>query len=591
ALLITAVVALAIGNYLIGREQARTERNYQLARAAVEQMLTEVGAVELADVPQMEAVRRRLLQRALAFYLTFLQERGNEAALRQDAAEAHTRLADIQEMLGAYDQAEPQYRQAIALLTALAAAAPEAAAPHRALAQADHGYGLLLRKANRFGEAEARLREALRLRERLVAAAPADPDDRQRLADTRYFLGALLARQARHAEDEALYQQALAEQERLVAENRDRPEYRGTLARYLNNVGILRSATGRPEAAEAAFREAEAIQQELTKSFPAMPGYRWQLARTASNLANLQIASGRAQPAEADFRRALALQEALAADYPKVPDYRSELAVISSNLGLLLTKLGRGPEAEDAFRRALGLQRALVAEFPRRPDDRQRLAVTDLNLAIVLEATAPAEARALYAEAIGAQEAIVGLYPTVPEYRGALGQSLWNLASFQFSRGAAAEALPILERGIGQLRTALEADGRNRSYRTALRAAQADLAVALIQKGDHAGAAAAAEEVPRLVPDEPDSSLRAAGYLARCGVIAGADARLPEPRRRELREDYARRAVAVLRQAVGLGVLANPRDLDRPELEPLRDRADMRAIRQDLDARATPRVG
>jgi tetratricopeptide (TPR) repeat protein len=589
--LITAVVALAIGNYLIGREQARTERNYQLARAAVEQMLTEVGAVELADVPQMEAVRRRLLQRALAFYLTFLQERGNEAALRQDAAEAHTRLADIQEMLGAYDQAEPQYRQAIALLTALAAAAPEAAAPHRALAQADHGYGLLLRKANRFGEAEARLREALRLRERLVAAAPADPDDRQRLADTRYFLGALLARQARHAEDEALYQQALAEQERLVAENRDRPEYRGTLARYLNNVGILRSATGRPEAAEAAFREAEAIQQELTKSFPAMPGYRWQLARTASNLANLQIASGRAQPAEADFRRALALQEALAADYPKVPDYRSELAVISSNLGLLLTKLGRGPEAEDAFRRALGLQRALVAEFPRRPDDRQRLAVTDLNLAIVLEATAPAEARALYAEAIGAQEAIVGLYPTVPEYRGALGQSLWNLASFQFSRGAAAEALPILERGIGQLRTALEADGRNRSYRTALRAAQADLAVALIQKGDHAGAAAAAEEVPRLVPDDPDSSLRAAGYLARCGEIAGADARLPEPRRRELREDYARRAVAVLRQAVGLGVLANPRDLDRPELEPLRDRADMRAIRQDLDARATPRVG
>jgi serine/threonine-protein kinase len=116
ALLITAVTGLAIGNFLIGREKARTERNYRLARAAVEQMLTTVGAVDLADVPQMEAVRQDLLQRALRFYQAFLQERGNEAALRRDTAEAHGRLADVQEMLGAYDQAEPQYRAAIAML-------------------------------------------------------------------------------------------------------------------------------------------------------------------------------------------------------------------------------------------------------------------------------------------------------------------------------------------------------------------------------------------------------------------------------------------------------------------------------------------
>ncbi len=57
------LVALVVGNVLISREQARTERNYQLARSAVEQMLSEVGSVELVDVPQMEGVRRLLLER------------------------------------------------------------------------------------------------------------------------------------------------------------------------------------------------------------------------------------------------------------------------------------------------------------------------------------------------------------------------------------------------------------------------------------------------------------------------------------------------------------------------------------------------
>src|SRR5262249_37633303 len=61
ALVLTALVALSVGTVLIRREQARTEANFRLARDAVDQMLTRLGEVELADVPQMETVRRTML--------------------------------------------------------------------------------------------------------------------------------------------------------------------------------------------------------------------------------------------------------------------------------------------------------------------------------------------------------------------------------------------------------------------------------------------------------------------------------------------------------------------------------------------------
>ena len=86
ALLIAAVVALAISTTLIEREQKQTEAqhrraedNFQLAFHAVDRMLREVGETELADVPQMEPVRRQLLKDACQFYQKLLQQPGRRS--------------------------------------------------------------------------------------------------------------------------------------------------------------------------------------------------------------------------------------------------------------------------------------------------------------------------------------------------------------------------------------------------------------------------------------------------------------------------------------------------------------------------------
>ena len=220
ALLIASVIGLAIYNVQIGRaravavaharealkqkgiadlERGRAEANFRRARGAVDEMLTEVGDVELADVPQVEPVRERLLAKAQRFYLEFLDQAKTDPAVRAEAGRGYCRLGDIEELLGDFARSEHAYRQSIALLGDDTSVRAERA-------RAYHGLGVLLKKANRFREAEAALREALRLREQLAAVSPPYPDADQALAQTRYHLGAVAAKlHGRRGEEEAAY--------------------------------------------------------------------------------------------------------------------------------------------------------------------------------------------------------------------------------------------------------------------------------------------------------------------------------------------------------------------------------------------------
>src|SRR5262249_48766150 len=81
ALLATGLVGMTIAAVLIERERGRTEAqrqlaqtnyelaeaNFGLARDAVDNMLTELGAVDLVDIPQAEGVRRQMLVKARDF--------------------------------------------------------------------------------------------------------------------------------------------------------------------------------------------------------------------------------------------------------------------------------------------------------------------------------------------------------------------------------------------------------------------------------------------------------------------------------------------------------------------------------------------
>jgi serine/threonine-protein kinase len=598
ALLVTAVAALSATTALMGREAARrealrklAERNFRDAHDAVDRMLTEVAEVELAEMPQMQAVQRTLLERARTFYMRFLAQRRTDPAVRREAGRAHVRLGEIAERLGDHLESERAYRAGLALLDDLLGDHPAWDDVLRDLGRGHDGLGTLLRKSNRFHDSEAELKRALKIRQRLAADHPSDPADQQALADTRYHLAVLVSRlQGRRAEDEAAYREALRIQEALVASTRENPASRRKLARYLDNLGKLLASTSRLDEAEAAYREAAAVVEGLVAKGPPGPADRWLLAQCHANLAMALRTAGRLDEADAACLKARSLEETLRADFPDVPDYRHELASVLNNLGLLWA--GKDPSRADLFyREALELQQGLTGEFPKRPDYQLGLAVTRLNLAAVLERVDAREAERTYRDALATHERLSADFPEVPEYRLDLGRTLYSLGRVRLAGDDPGGARSLLTRATGLHRAVLERDPQSQPAREFLRDDQAVLCMALLRAGAHAQAADAAAELPRIIPYGPREYLRAAAFLAQCSSSAASDSKLSESERPARAGVYARRAVELLRQGAMGGWINDPQELSIPELNPLRPRDDFQELKRQIDGRSSPRSG
>ncbi len=599
ALLVTAVVALAVSTILIGNEKRReqvqrklAEVNSSRAREAVDQMLSEVGDIELAEVPQMETTRKRLLARALGFYEAFVAERPADPAVQIEYGRAQARLAAIHDLLGDARLAEAAYRRSIALFQSLsrttAGADPTAADVARALA----GLGVVLKKANRFQEAEVLLRTALQRRERQQGEQAELPGSQEELAESQYHLATLLARLPhREPEDEQVYRQAVATQQSLATAAASKPESRRKLVRYLNNLGLLLTAAGRLADAEPCYRQAiQTLGEELAHD-PTAPGNRWHMARSEANMAVLLQKTERVGEAEAYLIRARDRQKQLSGDFPRIPDYRHELASILNNLGLLFGATGRQALAEQAFRESVSLRESLAGEVAGIPDYHQKLAVTRLNLALLLEAGNPEAAKPIYHQALDAQEFLLSRFPDVPAYRLALGRTLYSLAGLHFKQGELAAARWLLEQAIPHHRAVLEFDRRNQAGRDYLRDDYGVLTVVLVRLREHDAAAQAALELPRVVPDQATEYLRAAAFLAQCVELVAKDERLTAADREHLAEKYGAAAVTVLRQGVQAGHISDPAVLDRAGFRALVDRPDFQRLRSELQQTTRGRAG
>ncbi len=612
ALVLAALVALAIGTVLIRREQARTEANFRLARDAVDQMLTRLGEVELVDVPQMEQVRRGMLDKALTFYETFLAEHRHDRALRQETGRANLRLGDIEEMLGNFEAAEAAYDRAIALSTALVADQPGALDARRDLASARHKLGVLLKKSNRFTESERALRAAQKLRQQLVAASPDDPDDQRDEMDSVYQLGTVLARLGRVKEVKAAYTAAVDTERKLAAAHPDQRDYPRKLARYLNNRGMLLRSTSTTDQrpAEDSFREALALQKALAEKSPTVAGLQWEKARTTSNLAGTLVETQGSAQAVPVYREARAQFQRLADDYPSVPDYQNELAIVSFNLGsTLLREAGSAEkagdhnaasrlrsEAAEPLLAATQIYRTLIQpeRFPHRPDYRLRLAQAERKRGILLASIGQtAEAEAAFRAAVKELKELEAQYPQVPEYQGDLGVALQNLAFNQFARQQPAEARQLSEEAIARQRNALAANPKDPFAQRGLIDAYEVLEAALRQLGDHAGAAQAGDALAEVLPAEPTAMFHSARMLGTSASLVATAADLPETRRKELAASRSALALNRLQIAVKEGAKILPRDLDAPAFDAIRARSPeaLQVLKQTLEARVNPRTG
>jgi serine/threonine protein kinase/tetratricopeptide (TPR) repeat protein len=384
--LVVAVGALAVSTFLTRRafEAERTahqdaearreeaDRNFQTARQAVEDYLTQVSESQLLEAPGLEPLRQQLLETALRYYQRFIEQHAGDPALQADVAAAHLRVAQIMYVNDeSTDEWFPHLREGVDLIQQLVDERRDTPEVARRLAgtfktnsgtlRITHG-GVDVRRITSYDQ---KLAQCL---ENLVHNHPDIPTLRHDLAGIYVYLAdgfgqsltdTGVAVGIRYADE------GIALFEKLAAEYPGEVIYRLGLACAYIARGDCLGSTGRLAEAETAKRKAVDLRREMAAAADGKPSYRGWLAVSYRDVGWVQNERNEPKQAEMTLREALKLQEKLVEEFPFGFEY--DLARTKLVLGSVLAKLNRPREAEKAFREALHMFQTLVEKSPGNP--------------------------------------------------------------------------------------------------------------------------------------------------------------------------------------------------------------------------------
>jgi tetratricopeptide (TPR) repeat protein len=518
------------------KQRQRAERRYRKAADAVRLMLTHVGGTRLAKVPFMVKVRRQLLEEALQFNLSLLEEKSDDPSMRAETASVYRQVGGIYHLLGQLPKAEKSLRRSLALY------------------------------------------------ERLVADCPGQPDYRLGLAESWRCLGDVLSDLARPDKAEQATRKGLS----ILVEQSHRfpdvPEYRRAEANCCRDHGTRLFCLSMSNPWEQALRQALALQQQLAARYPKAAVYCDDLAKTLTCLGGYLIQLERTEEAEQIFARALPLLEKAVPEFGVTPDYRYELGSIQNHLAALRIKMKHFQEAEKPCRDAIATRSKLATDFPKLPSYWRDLGISYHNLFLVLASRKRwPEAQEAFDKAYRIRKQLVNELPGTADYQNDLAHTLWCGARVDMLTGQWPAARKRLEEAILHHLAAFKANPEIAKYRLALYHYYATLADCLLKLGDHREAAKAAAELPRLYPKGTQTHCTTARLLALCATVAGKDDKLASIERVVLVQSYADQAMEQLRGERRHGQLRADQLRKDIVFEPLRARKDFQQLLSELE--------
>jgi tetratricopeptide (TPR) repeat protein len=316
--------------YFALRQTRRAENNLELAKKAVDESLSSVGreqAREADDLPQVEQFRRELLVKAEAFYTLFARQNSTNLTLRSEEARAHSRLGDINRLMGRHQEASLEYNESIVRFGALAKQYPTQSEFRQALAYSHNWLGETIRDAldkrssslsNSPVDAEKEYSEAIRLQEELHKQQPTNDLYQQELARTYYNRGIIRYRMHDGEGMSSDFRKSIELLEPLVpgtqaaVDTSANPDPAQDLARVYNNYANVVSKAGQTAEAQDFYEKAVFLAEQLVKKKPENREYKLELWLYCSNEAIMLVDAGDPRLAEVRNQRALGLIEELA---------------------------------------------------------------------------------------------------------------------------------------------------------------------------------------------------------------------------------------------------------------------------------------
>ncbi len=469
---------------------------------------------------------------------------------------------------------------------------------------------LLWQKLGRRDEARVEYELALDLRKLLAEQFPSVPKYQEQLAGTHNNLGSLLVDFGHNDLARAEYEKARDRRRKLADQYPAEPAYQRELASTHHNLGLLLAALGQRDAARADYETARDLLKKLAEQYPAVPAYQHDLAGTQSDLVDLLAGQGQRDAARVEYEKLRDLRKKLVEQYPNVPEYQQDLARTHNNLGILLLVQGQRDAALAEYEKARDLRKKLTEQYPDVPLNQQQLARTHNNLGLLLRDMGRRVAARLEAEkARDLYKTLAEQFPAVPDYQIDLGGSYCNLGKADCDDGQLEASLTWFGKAIATLEPVHRAEPRDLNARQFLRKSFLGRATAYDALTRHAEAIKDWDRVIELSSPVEQGSMRAGRAISRlqAGQVVEAVAEVAELTKREgwpaeqwydfagvysvasgkiaeRKQEYADRAMDLLRRAVKAGYKDGAHMAKDADLDPLRDRDDFKMLLAELGA-------
>jgi eukaryotic-like serine/threonine-protein kinase len=417
-LLMLTVLGLAITNWRITREQAKTTDQLAMTRDALRELLT-VSGENLAFLPNTERLREHLAQLVLDRYQQLGNKFPTDPGVRLGTAQVHRVIGGIERLTGQFAKSQASYEKAIEGFTALC--------------------------NNDSGQAEYR----------------------RWLVESYVDRGELNRMNGRTIDAEMDYRAAIGHADKLRSVPIS-PDYRRAMASALINFSEVTVLMGQHSAAQTAADQAVDLLRPLAS--PAVPSDRttrdrWLLSMALTDRGVASKEAGDRDQAAHDFDEAAQVAGSVPPSDEIYDDSQDQLACIANHRGELLSAdRSKLPESEKAYEQADQILSVLTNKHKVMPLYREQMAATLCGRAAVrLASNRVADSRRDCEAAQGhvtwliAEQARKGA-PENPQYLSLLGQVLIQHSRIHFLQGRMPEGRSTRVEAVERLSRAIELD-------------------------------------------------------------------------------------------------------------------------------------
>jgi len=399
-------------------QKDKAEKNFVMAREAVDRYHTEVSESVLLNEPGMEPLRKKLLEAAREFYDRFTAMRAGDPDLKGEFGRAQYRLAEILGEIDSVNNAIALHQKARQVFVSLG----EEFLPE--LAKSDHNLGRLNRKAKHLGASRKSYEEALGLWTRLKDADPKNVFYQAEWARTALGLGNVFLEEGQLVNAIEQYEKSLVIRAGLAASDGKNVDYRRDLAVTHGNLALAYlDLGGKAKEADREFSAAIEILESMVKAQPFLSQYRDDLARTLYSLGDLRRKNETPEKAIPLYEEARDHWDLLVQRHPSVLRFHVRLAEALGSLAELYNRAKQPEKALFAGRKALDT-RVKLAEENASASYRGDLARGHFQLAgLYADQGKGNDAEAGFDKAARLQEELVKAVPEASEYRADLART------------------------------------------------------------------------------------------------------------------------------------------------------------------------